>query len=138
MRRRLLMGLIFGGEDVIKYGYFDVKPERTEENWQVNVTDYTIEIQTGLNTAPKKMICVYMDDKENLISTGAAIFIGAAGGNGYSHTGTVAGESSDISFLSPDALYVRYDESTSSLFLHVSQWRYIKCGKWMWIAVYDE
>lgn len=140
MRRRALMDLIFGGDDMVKYGYFEVEPEKASETWQVNTDDYTIEVQTGLNATPKKIVCVYIDDKERLTVNGVAIFSGNTSGNGYSITANTSshGRAESVSFLSPDALYTRYDESTATLYLHILQWQLIKCGKWMWIAIYDE
>lgn len=140
MRRRMLMDLIFGGGDVIKYGYFEIKPEIESQTWQVNITDFKVEVQTGLSAAPKKFLCVYVDDKEVLNTDGISIFSGNASGNGYSITanGMSPGRAESVSFLSSDALYTRYDESTATLYLHVLQWQRIKCGKWMWIAIYDE
>lgn len=140
MRRRTLMDLICRGDSMIKYGYFDVKPEIESQTWQVNITDFKLEVQTGLSAAPKKFLCVYVDNKEVSNTNGVSIFSGNASGNGY--TGTVSnmnvGRAESVSFLSPDALYTRYDESTSILYLHVAQWGYVKCGRWMWIAIYDE
>ena len=49
------MDLIFGGGDVIKYGYFEIKPEIESQTWQVNITDFKVEVQTGLSAAPKKV-----------------------------------------------------------------------------------
>ena len=134
------MDLIFGGGDVIKYGYFEIKPEIENQTWQVNITDFKVEVHTNLKSTPKKLLCVYIDDKEILTSNGASIFSGNASGNGYSTTANniSMGKAESASFLSPDALYTRYDESTSILYLHVVQWNYVKCGKWMWIAIYDE
>ena len=139
MRRRMLMDLISRGDGVIKYGYFDIKPEIEAESWQVNITDFKVEVHTNLKSTPKKLLCVYMDDKETFGSNGAALFIGNVAGNGCCMTSNnVRGKFQGVSFLSPDALYTRYDESTSILYVHVVQWDYVKCGKWMWIAIYDE
>lgn len=134
------MDLMPRGDSVIKYGYFDVKPEIETESWQVNITDFKVEVHTGLSVTPKKFLCVYVDDKEILNTNGVAIFSGNASGNGYSITfnKSAEGRAESVSFLSPDALYTRYDESTSTLYLHVLQWQFVKCGKWMWIAIYDE
>lgn len=140
LRRRMMMDLVARGDSVIKYGYFEVEPEKASERWQVNIPDYVVEVQTGLNATPKKIVCVYIDNKETLTVDGASIFSGSTSGNGYSSTAnnTGSGRAESVSFLSPDALYTRYDESTSILYLHVAQWSFIKCGKWMWIAIYDE
>lgn len=140
MRRRMLMDLISRGDGVIKYGYFEIKPEIESQTWQVNIDNYIIEVRTSLNATPKKIVCVYVDDKEILNTNGISIFSGNASGNGYSITvnNTTEGRAESVSFLSPDALYTRYDESTSTLYLHVLQWQFVKCGKWMWIAIYDE
>ena len=140
MRRRMMMDLISRGDGVIKYGYFDIKPEIEAELWQVNIANFKVEVQTGLSAAPKKLLCVYVDDKEVLSTNGVSIFSGNASGNGYSVTAnnSSSGRAESTSFLSPDALYTRYDESTSILYVHVLQWGYVKCGKWMWIAIYDE
>ena len=133
------MDLISRGDGVIKYGYFDIKPEIESGLWQVNITDFKVEVHTNLKSTPKKLLCVYMDDKKTFGSIGAALFMGNVTGNGYFMTSNnTGGRSQGVSFLSPDALYTRYDESTSILYVHVVQWNYVKCGKWMWIAIYDE
>ena len=134
------MDLISRGDGVIKYGYFEIKPEIEKQTWQVNITDFKVEVQTGLSAAPKKFLCVYIDDKEVLNTNGISIFSGNASGNGYTVTANniSGGRAESVSFLSSDALYTRYDESTATLYLHVLQWQPIKCGKWMWIAIYDE
>lgn len=141
MRRRALMDLIFGGgEDMVKYGYFEVETEKTSETWQVNTDDYTIEVQTGLNATPKKIVCVYIDDKENMSTLNAAsIFVGIINGNAAASVTTNSfALSESTSFVSPDATYLRFDELTKKIYMHVPIWRNIKCGKWMWIAIYDE
>lgn len=124
---------------MLKYGYFDVKPEIDKESWQVNTDDFVVEAQTDLDVTPKKLMCIYMDDKEMVNSNGTAIFLGHVSGNGYYNTvHNTGGRAESVSFLSPDAQFVRYDEGTGELYLHVLQWNVIKCGKWMWIAIYDE
>lgn len=141
MRRRMLMDLVAGGDSVIKYGYFDVKPEIEKESWQVNTDDFTIEAQTTLDATPKKLLCVYIDDKERIINPNVSMFIGSLSGNGTSGTGhnnNAQTMSESTSFISPDATYLRFDESTKKIYMHVPIWRNIKCGKWMWIAIYDE
>lgn len=141
MRRRMLMDLIFGGDDVIKYGYFDVKPEIEKESWQVNTDDFTIEAQTTLDAVPKKLICVYIDDKEQIKNANVSMFIGRLSGNGTSGTGNnnnTQTMSESTSFISPDATYLRFDEPTKKIYMHLPIWRNIKCGKWMWIAIYNE
>lgn len=140
MRRRMLMDLLSRGDGVIKYGYFEIKPEIESQTWQVNIDNYIIEVRTSLNATPKKIVCVYVDNKETLTVNGISIFSGNASGNGYSITANNVnyGRAESVSFLSPDALYTRYDESTATLYLHPLQWQVIKCGKWMWIAIYDE
>ena len=141
MRRRALMDLIFGGGDVVKCGYFEVKPEIAAETWQVNIEDFTVEVQTDLEVTPKKLLCVYMDDKENIISNGVSIFMGTSTGNAYSGTINNTGgviRSQSVPFTSGDATYLRYDEISKKTYLHINQWTYIKCGKGMWIAIYDE
>ena len=133
------MDLISRGDNVIKYGYFDVKPEIESEAWQVNTDDFVVEVQTSLKATPKKVLCVYMDDKEVYTSKGIAIFCGSMTGNGYQNTkDNTGGVSEGASFLSPEAQYCRYDDSTANLYIHVGIWTHIKCGKWMWIAIYDE
>ena len=62
------MDLMPRGDSVIKYGYFEVKPEITSEAWQVNIEDFVVEVQTDLESAPKKLLCVYMDDKDTIIA----------------------------------------------------------------------
>lgn len=141
MRRRALMDLVFGGDGVIKYGYFEVKPEIEAESWAVNIEDFTVEVQTDLEVTPKKLLCVYMDDKENIISNGVSIFMGTSTGNAYSGTiNNVGGviRSQSVPFTSGDATFLRYDEISKKTYLHINQWTRVKCGKWMWIAIYDE
>lgn len=135
------MDLICRGDSMIKYGYFDVKPEIEAESWQINTDDFTIEVQTTLDAVPKKLICVYVDDKEKIINANASMFIGSSSGNGASGTGNNNGAqtvSESTSFISPDATYLRFDESTKKIYMHLPIWRNIKCGKWMWIAIYNE
>lgn len=106
MRRRALMDLIFGGGDVVKCGYFEVKPEIEAESWQVNTDDFTIEVQTTLDATPKKLVCVYIDDKEQIKNANTSMFIGRLSGNGASGTGNNNGNqvmSESTSFISPDA-----------------------------------
>lgn len=141
MRRRMIMDLMPRGDSVIKYGYFEVKPEIEAEVWQVNTDDFTIEVQTTLDDTPKKLVCIYIDDKEKIINVGSSMFIGRLSGNGTSGTGNnIASQviSESISFISPDATYLRFDESTKKIYMHLAIWRNIKCGRWMWIAIYDE
>lgn len=136
-----MMDLICGGDGVIKYGYFDVKPEIKMESWQVNTDDFTVEVQTSLDAAPKKLVCVYIDDKEQIKNADVSMFIGRLSGNGTSGTGNNNSHqvmSESTSFISPDATYLRFDESTKKIYMHLPMWRNIKCGKWMWIAIYDE
>lgn len=141
MRRRTLMDLICRGDSMIKYGYFDVKPEIETESWRVNTDDFIIEVQTTLDDTPKKLVCIYIDDKEKIINASSSMFIGRLSGNGASGTGHNNGSqimSESTSFISPDATYLRFDESTKKIYMHLLIWRNIKCGKWMWIAIYDE
>ena len=141
MRRRMLMDLISRGDGVIKYGYFEVKPEIEEERWQVNIDDFIVEVQTDLDATPKKLLCVYIDNKEDITSQAVSIFMGTSPGNAYSGTTNNAGgviRSESVPFTSVDATYLRYDEISKKTYLHINQWTYIKCGKWMWIAIYDE
>lgn len=141
MRRRMLMDLISRGNGVIKYGYFEVKPEIEEESWQVNTDDFTVEVQTTLAATPKKLVCVYIDNKEQIKNANVSMFIGRLSGNGASGTGNNSGNqvmSESTSFISPDATYLRFDEPTKKIYMHLPIWRNIKCGKWMWIAIYDE
>lgn len=135
----MLMDLISRGDGVIKYGYFDIKPEIESEVWQVNTDDFTLEVPTNLDATPKKLLCVYIDNKEVYNSKGVAIFCGSMTGNGYQNTiDKVGGVAESVSFLSPEAQYCRYDDNTTNLYIHVRIWTHIKCGKWMWIAIYDE
>lgn len=140
MRRRMLMDLLSRGDSVIKYGYFEVEPEKASEIWQVNIANYTIEVQTGLNVVPKKIVCTYIDDKEKITERGASMFVGTVTGNAYTNTGTNSNDirSESVPFTSSDAAYLKFDGATSKIYAHVAQWGYIKCGKWMWIAIYDE
>lgn len=136
-----MMDLICGGDDVIKYGYFDVKPEIEAESWQVNTDDFTIEVQTTLDATPKKLLCVYIDNKEDITSQAVSIFMGISSGNAYSGTTNNTGviiRSESVPFTSVDATYLRYDEMSKKTYLHINRWTRIKCGKWMWIAIYDE
>lgn len=137
----MLMDLMSRGDGVIKYGYFDIEPEIPTETWQVSIEDFTVEVQTDLEVTPKKLLCVYMDDKENIISNAISIFMGTSTGNAYSGTTNNAANiirSQSVPFTSGDATYLRYDEISKKTYLHIEQWRNIKCGKWMWIAIYDE
>ena len=141
MRRRVLMDLLTGGNGVLKHGYFEIKPEIESEMWQVNIDDFVVEVQTNLEVAPKKLLCVCMDDKENIISNGVNIFMGTSTGNAYSGTINNTGgviRSQPVPFTSGDATYLRYDEISKKTYLHINQWTHVKCGKWMWIAIYDE
>lgn len=134
-----MMDLICGGDGVIKYGYFDIKPEIEEEYWQASTDDFVVEVQTNLDATPKKILCIYMDDKEVQNSRGVAIFYGSMTGNGYYVTSNnTGGVAESVPFLYPEAQYCRYDDSSKNLYIHVKTWTYIKCGKWMWIAIYDE
>ena len=102
----MLMDLICRGDSMIKYGYFDVKPEIEAESWQINTDDFTIEVQTTLDATPKKLICVYIDDKEQIKKANVSMFIGRLSGNGASGTGdnnSAQVLSESTSFISPDA-----------------------------------
>ena len=137
----MLMDLISRGDGVIKYGYFDIKPEIEAESWQVNITDFKVEVHTNLKSTPKKLLCVYMDDKEQIKNANVSMFIGRLSGNGVSGTGYNNSNqtmSESTSFISPDATYLRFDESTKKIYMHLPIWKNIKCGKWMWIAIYNE
>lgn len=132
------MDLMPRGDSVIKYGYFEVKPEITSEAWQVNIEDFVVEVQTDLESAPKKLLCVCIDDKDTIIARGASIFIGGLTGNSYTSTNRSDIRSESASFTSPDATYLKFDEEMKKIYVHVMRWEYVKCGKWMWIAIYDE
>ena len=137
----MIMDLMPRGDSVIKYGYFEVKPEIEAEVWQVNTDDFIVEAQTTLDATPKKLVCVYIDDKERVNSISVSMFIGRLSGNGTSGTGNNNASqvmSESTSFISPDATYLRFDESTKKIYMHLPIWKSIKCGKWMWIAIYDE
>ena len=98
------MDLISRGNGVIKYGYFEVKPEIEEESWQVNTDDFTVEVQTTLDATPKKLVCVYIDDKEQIKNANTSMFIGRLSGNGATGTGNNNGVqvmSESTSFISP-------------------------------------
>lgn len=138
MRRRMLMDLMSRGDGVIKYGYFDVtNPQYPEaENYQVPETDYKIEIETDLLGVPSRIVCLYVDAKETY-SNGIGIFYGNSVLNGGYDSARKVNDTEAISFLNPGT-YLNFDVITKEITLHVMQWRVIKCGKWMWIAIYDE
>ncbi len=139
LRRRALMDLLTGGSGVLKYGYFDVKPEIDKESWQVNTDDFVVEAQTDLDVTPKKLMCIYMDEKETFTNTASSIFVGSMIGSCCTSTASNGiSFSVQTPFVSPDSLYLRFDESTKKIYMHVPIWRNIKCGKWAWIAIYDE
>lgn len=139
LRRRALMDLLTGGSGVLKYGYFDVKLEIDKESWQVNTDDFVVEVQTDLDVTPKKLMCIYMDEKETFTNTASSIFVGSMIGSCWTSTATNGiSLSVQTPFVSPDSLYLRFDVSTKKIYMHLPIWRTIKCGKWMWIAIYDE
>lgn len=124
---------------MLKYGYFDVKPEIDKESWQVNTDDFVVEAQTDLDVTPKKLMCIYMDEKETFTNIAASVFVGSMIGS--CHTSTASNGNSfsvQTPFVSPDSLYLRFDVSTKKIYMHLPIWRTIKCGKWMWIAIYDK
>ena len=123
---------------MLKYGYFDVKPEIDTQSWQVNIDDFVVEVQTDLDVTPKKLMCIYMDEKDTIIGRGASIFIGGLTGNAYTGSNSSDIRSESASFTSPDATYLKFDEEMKKIYVHAAQWGYVKCGKWMWIAIYDE
>lgn len=131
-----------GGSEMIRYGNFTIKNPENElkEYCQIKEADFVVEIKTGLSTTPKKIICLYIDDIETIGTTHVSIFFGNATGNGYNGTGNnnaSQAKSESISFTSADAKYLRYDEVSSKLYLHVVQWSNIKTGLWLWIAIYS-
>lgn len=139
MRRRTLIDLLSGRNDMVKYGYFEIENERDPgtESYQVSTTDFNVEIDTGLTIAPHKIICTYIDPMKTS-NRGASVFFGDSISNGYSEETTTANTIFDLnSFKSSEALYLIYEESTGKIYLHTRQWAWIKCGKWIWIAIYN-
>lgn len=123
---------------MIKYGYFEIENEKYPgaETYQVSITDFNIRVDTGLIITPHKIICTYIDQMKT-INKGVSLFFGDSISNGYSEETTNANTIFDLnSFKSSDALYLTYEE-TGNLYLHVKQWANIKCGKWIWIAIYN-
>lgn len=141
MRRRLMRIMKEEESELIKYGYFNIENQRYPgaENQQIMVEDFLVEIDTGLPSVPDKIICTYIDDMQTT-TEGVSIFISTRNiKNAYTDEVTkVNVVVDDISFDDPRAKYVRYDEGTQKLYLSVRQWAMIKCGKWMWIAIYRE
>ena len=123
---------------MIKYGYFDVTNPLWpgEEDFQVSETDYKIEIETDLLDVPSRIVCLYVDAKETY-SNGIGIFYGNSVLNGEYDSVRKVNDTEAISFLN-SGTYLNFDVITKKITLHVMQWRVIKCGKWMWIAIYDE
>lgn len=139
MRRRM-MDLIFGGDGVIKfkYGYFDMtNPQYPEkEVYQIREVDYKVEIETDLSEVPDRIVCIYVDTKET-VSAGTNMFYGNSILNGSVN---MIGKSTGYegTAFSNTGTYLNFDIDTKKIVLHEVQWRYIKCGKWMWIAIYNE
>lgn len=140
--RRMLMKLLGQeGDEMVKIGYFEIENPvyPGSESYQVSDAENVVGVDTGLTTAPQKLLCVYIDEMQT-DSKGTSIFSGYSGGNGYygeKSSDTVSlREATD--FRSADALYIRFDEVTGKVYLHVRQWAYLKAGKWMWIAIYPE
>lgn len=141
MRRRLIQIMKVEESELIKYGYFNIDNQKYpgSENWQIAVEDFLVEIDTGLSSIPDKIICTYIDEMQTA-TKGVSVFIGTRNIRNV-YTDEAAGSGvfvDDISFDDSSAKYVRYDETTRKLYLSVKQWANIKCGKWMWIAIYRE
>lgn len=141
MRRRLMRIMKEEESELIKYGYFNIENPKYpgDENWQISVEDFLVEIDTGLPSVPDKIICTYIDDMQTA-TKGVSIFISTRNiKNAYADESAAINVSvDDISFDNPSAKYVRYDKETQKLYLSVRQWAMLKCGKWMWIAIYRE
>lgn len=138
MRRRMLMDLSSRGDSVIKYGYFEITNPTNPggENYQIREVDYKVEIETDLSEIPDRIVCIYVDTKETY-SQGSNIFYGNSVLNSVYNTNAKRIRSEGIAF-SNSGTYLDFDITAKRIVLHESQWGYIKCGKWMWIAIYDE
>lgn len=139
MRRRMMMDLMPRGDSVIKYGYFDVtNPQYPgKENYQIREVDYKVEIEADLSEVPDRIVCIYVDTKETYVMTGTNMFYGNSILNSSVNV-TGKSASSEGTAFSNTGTYLNFDIDTKKIVLHEAQWRYIKCGKWMWIAIYDE
>lgn len=126
---------------MVKVGYFEIENPLWpgEEYYQVADAENVTVVDTGLTTAPQKMLCIYID-KMQTDSNGTTIFTGFSKANGYfqEKVGAPTGLNEGVDFRSNDALYIRFEETTGKVYLHVRQWAYLKTGKWMWIATYPE
>lgn len=140
LRVRSLMSAVKEASGVFDYGTFNVVNPRypSYKYHQVSTTDYAIEVDLGkLTFVPEKILAIYDDDvnEYSLANNATVIFYANEVSNKHCYADGGGSWMENKSFKESDAKYVRYDEESKKLYLHINQWQNIKCGKWRWIAL---
>lgn len=124
------------GESDVVTGTFEIlnPNDSTLGNYQVPVTDWSVEVEIGSYDL-RNIVVIYDDPEKNAYANRRDMWCGNALVNGHYLTyNNVGGKAENVSFLDAAAALCRYTKDTGMLHLGAAQWTNIKCGTYRYFA----